>query len=98
MFAPYCHTCQSRVLLGTRRIVWFAHDRADTPPVVWLRCFCGTVVDWDAQPPAAAWDGSTSPAGQPAGDEAGGAPNRRHTTASAAAATHNAATTDQPSR
>ena len=52
MFAPYCRSCASRVLLGPRRIVTFAWDRGDQRPVVVLRCFCGALLDWDDQPPA----------------------------------------------
>lgn len=50
MFAPYCPTCANRVLLGTQRIV--AGNLGAAPPSLKLRCFCGTVVDHDAEPPA----------------------------------------------
>ncbi len=57
MFAPYCETCQSRILLGPRRIVHLFS--ASTSGVgVTLECFCGTLVDSEARPPApasAAW-------------------------------------------
>ena len=44
MFAPYCETCQSRILLGTRSIVHF-FSPGSGPVQVLLRCVCGTVVD-----------------------------------------------------
>jgi hypothetical protein len=53
MFAPYCHTCRSRILLGPRRIVHF-FSPGDGVHHVTLACFCGTVVESDAAPPAAA--------------------------------------------
>lgn len=46
VFAPYCPTCESRVLLSTRRIVGVAAARDVT-----LRCYCGTEVAWDAVAP-----------------------------------------------
>ena len=49
MFAPYCPSCESRVLLGPDRIVEFAW--AGNGRVVVLRCTCGTLVDWDQIPP-----------------------------------------------
>jgi hypothetical protein len=42
MFAPYCPTCSSRVLLGPRRIV--SADMSAKPFRVTLRCFCGTTL------------------------------------------------------
>lgn len=53
MFAPYCHTCQSRILLGPRRIVHFFSPGAGVVHVT-LECFCGTVLESDALPPAKA--------------------------------------------
>lgn len=50
MFAPYCATCDSRVLLGTRRIVRFASAETGLVDVV-LRCYCGAEVAADASPP-----------------------------------------------
>ncbi|WP_019874622.1 hypothetical protein [Sporichthya polymorpha] len=53
MFAPYCSTCESRVLLSTRRIVRFSAEEpagAGLIDVV-LRCYCGTEVAADANPP-----------------------------------------------
>lgn len=49
MFAPYCPTCQTRKLLGTRRIVVTAWERGGP---IHLRCDCGTIVAADGQPPA----------------------------------------------
>jgi hypothetical protein len=49
MFAPYCATCQSRQLLGPRRIVTTAWEQGGP---IKLRCHCGTVVSADADPPA----------------------------------------------
>ena len=51
MFAPYCETCQSRILLGTRSIVHFLTPAAG-PAEVLLRCVCGNLVDADAKAPA----------------------------------------------
>ena len=50
MFAPYCATCESRVLLGTGRIVQFASPATGLVDVV-LRCYCGAEVAADASPP-----------------------------------------------
>lgn len=50
MFAPYCASCESRVLLGTRRIVRFASLETGLVDVV-LRCHCGAEVAADASPP-----------------------------------------------
>lgn len=49
MFAPYCPTCQTAVLLGSRRIVRFesSHGRLR----VMLRCHCGKVLRWDEPAP-----------------------------------------------
>ena len=53
MFAPYCPTCASRVLMTTRRIVRFASPETGLVDVL-LRCYCGTEVSADANPPHAA--------------------------------------------
>ncbi len=45
MFAPYCPTCSTRVLLGPRRIV--SADVSSQPFAVTLRCFCGTDIRAD---------------------------------------------------
>ena len=42
MFSPYCTHCQSRVLLGPRRIIAMESD--DSGHQVTLRCLCGQVV------------------------------------------------------
>jgi RNase P subunit RPR2 len=52
MFAPYCSTCGSRVLLGYDDIVRFTSDGAADHVVV-LRCSCGELLEWDQQPPEA---------------------------------------------
>ncbi|MBA3743864.1 hypothetical protein [Sporichthya sp.] len=52
MFAPYCSTCASRVLLTTRRIVRFTSEETGLVDVV-LRCYCGTEVSADATAPHA---------------------------------------------
>jgi len=52
MFAPYCPTCESRILLGTGRIVSSAEaDGSVGDPLV--QCYCGTIVQWDAAGPTA---------------------------------------------
>ncbi|HUR73322.1 MAG TPA: hypothetical protein VMZ00_03555 [Sporichthya sp.] len=53
MFAPYCPTCASRVLMTTRRIARFASPETGLVDVV-LRCYCGTEVSADSNPPQAA--------------------------------------------
>lgn len=63
MFAPYCPTCSSRVLLGPRRIV--AADMSVKPFQVTLRCFCGTVVPADNPVPAPAPDVGPDPVFEP---------------------------------
>lgn len=50
MFAPYCPTCASQVLMTTRRIVRFTSEETGLVDVV-LRCYCGTEVPADATPP-----------------------------------------------
>ena len=52
MFAPYCPTCAGWVLLTTRRIVRFTSEETGLVDVV-LRCYCGTEVAADANPPHA---------------------------------------------
>ena len=52
MFAPYCPTCASRVLMTTRRIVRFTSEETGLVDVV-LRCYCGTEVSAEANPPSA---------------------------------------------
>jgi hypothetical protein len=52
MFAPYCSTCASRVLLTTRRIVRFTSPKTGMVDVV-LRCYCGTELSAEANPPHA---------------------------------------------
>lgn len=52
MFAPYCPTCASRVLMTTRRIVRFTSPETGLLDVV-LRCYCGTEVSADSTPPHA---------------------------------------------
>jgi RNase P subunit RPR2 len=49
MFSTYCPTCQTMVLLGTRRIVHFPGEGG--PQAVLLRCTCGTVVNAAATAP-----------------------------------------------
>ena len=51
MFAPYCPSCASRVLLTTRRIVRFTSPDTGMVDVV-LRCYCGTEVSAEANPPS----------------------------------------------
>ncbi len=51
MFSPHCPTCGHQVLLGTDRIVRFAWSGGERAVV--LRCWCGDVVSWNQQPPAA---------------------------------------------
>lgn len=53
MFAPYCPTCASRVLMTSRRIVRFASPETGLLDVV-LRCYCGTEVSADSTAPQAA--------------------------------------------
>jgi hypothetical protein len=48
MFAPYCTTHGSQVLLGYESIVQVI---GTTPPHIVLRCYCGTLVDSDAVRP-----------------------------------------------
>ncbi|MFI5044644.1 MAG: hypothetical protein ACHQDC_07615 [Acidimicrobiales bacterium] len=43
MFAPYCSTCETRVLLGSRRVV--ATSTHEGRPMILVRCHCGTVID-----------------------------------------------------
>jgi len=50
MFAPYCPTCASRVLMTTRRIVRFTSPETGLVDVV-LRCYCGAEVSAEANPP-----------------------------------------------
>lgn len=50
MFAPYCADCDSRVLLGTRRILSLSTSASGRIRVL-LRCFCGATVDGDAVAP-----------------------------------------------
>ena len=50
MFAPYCTTCGVRQLLGHSRLVASAWERGGT---IYLRCWCGTLLDAQAQPPPA---------------------------------------------
>lgn len=50
MFAPYCASCESRVLLGTGRIVRFTDPASGRLDVV-LRCWCGADVPADAKAP-----------------------------------------------
>jgi hypothetical protein len=49
MFAPYCGTCQARILLGVESVV--AYDSGAGRHAVVLRCRCGRLVNWDAEPP-----------------------------------------------
>jgi hypothetical protein len=49
MFAPYCTSCRSRILLGIESVV--AYDSSDGHHAVVLRCRCGRLLSWDAQPP-----------------------------------------------
>jgi hypothetical protein len=49
MFAPYCPTCDHRVLLGPGRVI--AANLNVKPAQVTLRCYCGTTVRHDAVPP-----------------------------------------------
>lgn len=48
MFAPWCPTCSSRMLLGPRRIL--AIEPHPTGTQVVLRCFCEAVLVWSAAP------------------------------------------------
>lgn len=50
MFAPYCADCDSRVLLGTRRILSLSTSTSGRIRVL-LQCFCGTTLDADAVAP-----------------------------------------------
>lgn len=56
MFAPWCPTCDRRMLLGPRRVEHI--ERGPHGPRVVLRCFCGTALVWspasDASPGAGA--------------------------------------------
>ncbi|MBA0124533.1 hypothetical protein H0B56_03160 [Haloechinothrix sp. YIM 98757] len=71
MFAPYCPTCRNRMLLGTRRIVRIAWGGTADPCVV-LRCFCGTLVHADEQPPAAGSEQAHQPAAEVPEQQPGG--------------------------
>ncbi len=48
MFAPYCPTCESRKLINVSRIVASDWGRGGS---VYVRCYCGTVLDAEAEPP-----------------------------------------------
>lgn len=50
MFAPYCASCRSQVLLSTRRLVSIGWD-GTAPLTATLRCYCGRIVDWNAAKP-----------------------------------------------
>ncbi len=65
MFAPHCPSCRRRVLLGTDQIVRLAW--ADGRRTAILRCFCGTLVDWDQTAPTAAATPSPIESPHPAG-------------------------------
>ncbi|MGH8999523.1 MAG: hypothetical protein ACRDY7_09040 [Acidimicrobiia bacterium] len=45
MFAPYCESCDRRILLSCSDIVRFVSDGV-APHVVVLRCVCGRLLDW----------------------------------------------------
>ena len=45
MFAPYCPTCQTRILLGISRIVAGIGDDGSVESPI-LACWCGTHVAW----------------------------------------------------
>jgi len=60
MFAPYCPTCSTRVLLGPRRIV-----SADMSVKPTLRCFCGTAVPADNPVPDVHRDDGHEPVFEP---------------------------------
>jgi hypothetical protein len=49
MFAPWCPTCRSRMLLGPRRVV--AIEPGPAGPRAVLRCHCGTLVVWSTGDP-----------------------------------------------
>ncbi len=51
MFAPYCASCGTRVLLGPRRIISFGESETGGFAVL-LRCFCGSEVDADSKRPS----------------------------------------------
>jgi hypothetical protein len=51
MFAPWCPTCQSKMLLGPRRVV--SIERGATGLRTVLRCHCGTLIVWSADQPVA---------------------------------------------
>ena len=48
MFAPWCPTCRSKMLLGPRRVV--SIERGPTGLRTVLRCHCGTLIVWSADP------------------------------------------------
>lgn len=77
MFAPHCPTCRRRVLLGTDQIERFAWE-GDRRVAV-LRCFCGTLVDWNQRPAA----DDAAPAPSPTADAPADivTPRRRETDA-----------------
>ena len=63
MFAPYCPTCSTRVLLGPGRIV--SADMSSKPFAVMLRCFCGTTVPADNPVPEPLPDVGFDPVDEP---------------------------------
>ncbi|MCU1372480.1 MAG: hypothetical protein JWO77_3674 [Ilumatobacteraceae bacterium] len=56
MFAPWCPTCRSRMLLGPRRVV--SVERGPDGLRAVLRCHCDTLIVWSA-------DVGETPAGPP---------------------------------
>jgi hypothetical protein len=48
MFAPYCSTHGSQILLGYESVVSVI---GTAPPHIVLRCYCGTLLDHDAVAP-----------------------------------------------
>ena len=70
MFAPYCESCQSRILLGTRSIVQLICSPGGAVRAL-LACVCGNVVDSEARPPAKRGPAESPPrrGDQPCGDQ-----------------------------
>lgn len=60
MFAPYCHTCGQRVLLGPRRIVRTDAHRPGGGQIL-LRCVCGSLVRHDEPVPRQDQDAGNPP-------------------------------------
>lgn len=69
MFAPWCPTCRSRMLLGPRRVV--SIEQGPSGPRAVLRCHCDTLIVWspdgDDRPPAEGQEPIASTCSVPSG-------------------------------